>query len=977
MGFLAEFDTLEGEASNRLLYDWLLTRHKELFEELRCSRPILEFWSHHPGNPDLPEGTNEKPGSAYLLTRRADVKHALSEFSMRPYRLRDRFILSNDDVDDHRGKREALERALQTPALGEYMTNAIETAWANTVRDVRTGESVSLDVRAFGREVALRFTAAQMGIPTSEVFPARSAPGLADWSEQGYAHFIWKIHARHFTEDAPGRGDVLERVGALVAARLESPVPGTAIARLLSEPGTFSEQDRVAYIVANIVGSIQGLVENVMTGACYALNQMILGGMLTSARVAAGEAARDGTAHSLIALLQEAHRRDTPSPFLPRHGLLSTLPSATGYGRTRDGGSGEQAADFSCAIGAGLGDPRADPDSHDESWDIRMGFGRHRCVGRSISDRLMAGIIARIVSLDNIAVKAPLEKRWGWIVEQFVIEGTLALPPDKERSRFAIQRITGKSTHRPHALSLWSPTPDPATTADFTAWPSLVDRSFSGRHLPPRTNVNTLPSNRDQRAPSENYGAVTELFRRPQGGFEPSRSSMLFPHFAQWFTDSFLRVNRIDRRRNTSNHEIDMCQLYGLTEPTTRLLRTLDGSGMLKSQIGKDGGEYPPALFDKGGSVKREFWQLPYVQSGQYREVLARFDDADTRRQHYFATGLERGNSTFGYTAVTTLFLREHNRLCSELRDRENIEDDERLFQTARMIVTCLLLKVVIEEYINHIAGRPDDHGRAFERPFRFDNHFAEKQAWHRTNRITIEFDLLYRWHSLIPDTWQVQGKEYLPDEFQVNNRPLLEHGLAAVLAAATRQPAGKISLFNTAEFLLPAEHAAQRMSRTYRLRHYNDYCKAFRLPPKKRFGDFSSDSDIEEILRTLYGEVGNVEFLVGLYAEDPVGGSLFGSLMTKMVGYDAFTHALTNPLLAPHIFNKETLTGTGLDTIDATTTLDDIWRRNGARDDHAAITMDYAGPPPPPEAPEARDRVAHGKDRGRRRGSAPAGVAL
>ena len=58
---------------------------------------------------------------------------------------------------------------------------------------------------------------------------------------------------------------------------------------------------------------------------------------------------------------------------------------------------------------------------------------------------------------------------------------------------------------------------------------------------------------------------------------------MLFSHFAQWFTDGFLRTDRSDPLRNTSSHDIDLCQLYGLNPSATTALRSLRG-GTLKSQ---------------------------------------------------------------------------------------------------------------------------------------------------------------------------------------------------------------------------------------------------------------------------------------------------------------------------------------------------------------------------------------------------------
>ena len=83
---------------------------------------------------------------------------------------------------------------------------------------------------------------------------------------------------------------------------------------------------------------------------------------------------------------------------------------------------------------------------------------------------------------------------------------------------------------------------------------------------------------------------MLELFRRPPGGEKPSRdTSVMFLLFAQWFTDSFLRTASGDRRLNTSNHEIDLCQIYGLDAPTARELEVLAGvaRGLTNAEIGR------------------------------------------------------------------------------------------------------------------------------------------------------------------------------------------------------------------------------------------------------------------------------------------------------------------------------------------------------------------------------------------------------
>ena len=90
------------------------------------------------------------------------------------------------------------------------------------------------------------------------------------------------------------------------------------------------------------------------------------------------------------------------------------------------------------------------------------------------------------------------------------------------------------------------------------------------------------------------------MFKRSGEGKRGSDTSVLFVFFAQWFTDSFLRTDWFDKRKNTSNHEIDFCQIYGLSEAAAKLLRKGTAAdskgGLLASQI-INGEEFPPFLF--------------------------------------------------------------------------------------------------------------------------------------------------------------------------------------------------------------------------------------------------------------------------------------------------------------------------------------------------------------------------------------------
>jgi prostaglandin-endoperoxide synthase 2 len=94
-------------------------------------------------------------------------------------------------------------------------------------------------------------------------------------------------------------------------------------------------------------------------------------------------------------------------------------------------------------------------------------------------------------------------------------------------------------------------------------------------------------------------------------------------------------------------------------------------------------------------------------------------------------------------------------------------------------------------------------------------------------------------------------------------------------------------------------------------------------------FDQISSDPAVQSGLRELYGDVDRIEFFPGLFAEDPRPNSVLPSLIGRLVGVDAFSQALTNPLLAPRVFNEATFSPLGMKIIAGTARLSDILHRN------------------------------------------------
>lgn len=334
--------------------------------------------------------------------------------------------------------------------------------------------------------------------------------------------------------------------------------------------------------------------------------------------------------------------------------------------------------------------------------------------------------------------------------------------------------------------------------------------------------------------------------------------------------------------------------------------------------------EYPPFLYPNGNNIADPAFAAldpPLLGPRQPTPPPPPPTLPQTQLDTLFAIGGDRANSTPFTAMMNTLLLREHNRVAGELDEQNPAWDDERVFQTARNIMIPTFIKIVVEHYINHITPLPFS--------LRADPTVAWTADWNRPNWITAEFSLLYRWHSLMPDAIAWPGGTIPIGDFTLDNRPLLNVGLDAAFSAASAQPASELGAFNTAAALLPIEIMAVEQARLNRLDTYNKYRQAFSMAPATSFSDISKDPKVVALLTQLYGVPDNVEFYPGLFAEDRMPDSPLPELLMRMVAADAFSQALTNPLLSQHVFNASTFTQWGLDLINSTSKLGDILARN------------------------------------------------
>jgi len=96
-------------------------------------------------------------------------------------------------------------------------------------------------------------------------------------------------------------------------------------------------------------------------------------------------------------------------------------------------------------------------------------------------------------------------------------------------------------------------------------------------------------------------------------------------------------------------------------------------------------------------------------------------------------------------------------------------------------------IKIVIEDYVQHLSG--------FQFKLLYDPTLMHDTPIGYSNQIHSEFNLLYHWHALMPDTIRVKSDDYSLRSLLFNPKPFVDAGLSQVLTSASQQFAGKVNL--------------------------------------------------------------------------------------------------------------------------------------------------------------------------------------
>ncbi|KWX19835.1 peroxidase [Mycolicibacterium wolinskyi] len=311
------------------------------------------------------------------------------------------------------------------------------------------------------------------------------------------------------------------------------------------------------------------------------------------------------------------------------------------------------------------------------------------------------------------------------------------------------------------------------------------------------------------------------------------------------------------------------------------------------------------------------------------------------------------GNFWVGLALLHSLFMREHNAICTHLAQRHPHLSDQQLYDKARLVNAALMAKIHTIDWTPAIIAHPttvyamranwfgllgERIGRRLGRPTR--SALLHGIPGSRTRHhdvpysLTEEFVAVYRMHPLIPDEFafrslrddRVTARHELPDLSVLNVRArLAETPMADLFYSFGRAHPGAISLHNFPRHLqemrrvdgTPVDLATIDLirSRERGVPRYNEFRTLFRLKPAATFEELTGETTLAAELRDIYDDIDLVDLMIGLYAEPKPRGFGFSDTAFRVFILMA-TRRLESDRFFTADFRDEVYTTAGMDWI-------------------------------------------------------------
>ncbi len=303
---------------------------------------------------------------------------------------------------------------------------------------------------------------------------------------------------------------------------------------------------------------------------------------------------------------------------------------------------------------------------------------------------------------------------------------------------------------------------------------------------------------------------------------------------------------------------IDASNVYGSDETRAYALRTLDGTGRLKTSAG----DLLP--FNVDG--------LPNAPSPM--------------APNFFLAGDVRANEQAALAAMHTLFVREHNHWADRLAQADPTLSGEEIYQMARTIVAAEMQVITYNEFLPLLLG-----DNAVRRYRGYDPNVDPGIA---NCFSTAAFRLGHSMLSSVLLRLDADGQEiadgHLPLAQAFFDPSVIIDGggidpLLRGLASQVCQNIDNQIVDDLRNFLFGAPGSGGfdlaslniQRGRDHGLGSYNDARRAYGLPPADTFAEVNRDPEVQANLADVYASVEDIDLWVGGLAEEHVRGALVG----------------------------------------------------------------------------------------------------
>ncbi|KAI5837020.1 heme peroxidase [Morchella snyderi] len=385
-------------------------------------------------------------------------------------------------------------------------------------------------------------------------------------------------------------------------------------------------------------------------------------------------------------------------------------------------------------------------------------------------------------------------------------------------------------------------------------------------------------------APPDPYLVFDSIFSRGKNDenyreHDNNVSSMLF-YTASIIIHDLFRTNRADPNISDASSYLDLAPLYGNNKEDLDKMRTFVGGKIKPDSFS----EKRLLAFPPGVSVL-------LIMFGRFHNYVAEQLLAINEGDRFTD---KPGRPVPGKTQ-------------EQMEADAKVKQDYELFQTARLVTCGLYINFILNDYLRTIVNL-----NRVDTTWTLDPRFDPDKIYNPDgtpagvgNMVSVEFNLVYRWHSCISkrdDAWtkefyadlfpgknpdDVDMKEFMMGvgqwESRINKDPgkrtfggLTRQGdgsfrdddLVKILTESIEDVAGAFGARNVPHVLRLVEVLGIEQCRKWRIASLNEFREFFALKPHKTFEDINPDPKVADTLRQLYDHPDYVELYPGLVAE-------------------------------------------------------------------------------------------------------------